>query len=298
MLLAEAEAKHVALDVVLSPDLPHAVNGDPTRLRQILVNLAGNAVKFTEAGRVTIEAKVEEEHENSIVLRFTVSDTGIGISPETLRRLFEPFVQGDGSLTRRYGGTGLGLSISRRLVTLMGGEIDVESRQGQGSTFRFTARFGHATGVRTSREDALRVSGVDRDAETCHQGEFRLLLAEDQEINRRLLVIQLTKLGYRIDTVANGRDAVEAVREGRYDLVFMDVHMPVMDGFGASLAIRALEREIGRHVIIVALTANALDGDRRACLDAGMDDYLTKPVRLDDLRAVLKRWLRPAPVGL
>jgi two-component system sensor histidine kinase/response regulator len=297
MLAAEAKAKDVTLALALSPDLPLAVNGDPTRLRQILVNLAGNAVKFTEAGRVSIEAKVEEENEESIVLRFIVSDTGIGMSPETLRRLFEPFVQGDGSLTRRYGGTGLGLSISRRLVTLMSGEIEVESRQGEGSTFRFTATFRRVAGLRTSpgghlpRADTPRVSNDNLDAETRRRREPRLLLAEDQEINRRVTAIQLAELGYSVDTVRNGRDAVEAVRDGRYDLVLMDVHMPVMDGFGASSAIRALERETGRHVIIVALTANALQGDRRACLDAGMDDYLTKPLRIDALRAVLNHWL-------
>jgi PAS domain S-box-containing protein len=307
LLRNDAEQKGVELETRISPHLPIAVNGDPVRLRQVLVNLVGNAVKFTRGGRVVIDVQVEDDSANAVVLAIAVQDTGIGIPEEVREKLFEPFVQGDAATTRRFGGTGLGLSISRRLIRLMGGDIRVESTVGVGSTFRFTATFGRSAGQQ-AHDDAATAIGARRVRESMlsalctpaqgngepvtRGGQVRLLLVEDQDINRRVTVLQLAELGYQnVDTAVNGVEAVRAVRENRYDLVLMDVQMPETDGFAATKAIRAAERETGEHTIIIALTASALQDDRRACLDAGMDDYLAKPLRLHGLRSVLERWL-------
>jgi PAS domain S-box-containing protein len=425
LLRPTAEAKGLRLHVTLSPELPAVVRGDGGRLRQVLVNLVGNAVKFTEHGDVRVTAKVTQADDDGIVLQFAVSDSGIGIPASALSGLFEPFVQADGTTTRRYGGTGLGLTISRRLVQLLGGEIDVTSSEETGSTFTFTARFAAASTIAIAHPRSgavlgeLRVLVVDDDsaigqmmtryaqawgivvelapdaeaglaalerrtaegfpfdialidlvlpgrnglsmaqpirsearygapalilttafdAEGRHaaavragfdayllkpfgpsqlndllvslaetrgpvrpeqfealpvpvRGDgLRVLLAEDQIVNRRVAELQLKALGFTADAVVNGAEAVAAVQNGQYDVVLMDLHMPMMDGFAAARAIREHERATGNHVTIIALTANALPRDRQACLTAGMDDYLTKPLELDSLLAVLNRWV-------
>jgi PAS domain S-box-containing protein len=428
LLTTAASEKRLELTISMGASVPRTVTGDPGRLRQILINLIGNAIKFTPAGAVTVTASVQAETETAVSLEFVVSDTGIGIASNVQEQLFEPFVQADGSTTRRFGGTGLGLSITRRLVNLMGGIISVSSVPDVGSRFVFTVPFGIADAVgaanplrdlghgrrallveddRTSQSILLRhlaswsvetVVADDADAamislrkaaledrpfdvilvdyilprcdgfalvdrmradttivipplimitafdahgrreEAITRGfvaylikplnpselfevlslalhepaapEFaksagprpvlahaiRILLAEDQAVNRRVASLQLQELGYCADTVQNGREATQAVADGRYDLVFMDVHMPEMDGLAATRAIRAAERLSGSHVTIIALTANALEGDRRACLDAGMDDYLAKPLQSENLRVVIERWAGiPAP---
>jgi PAS domain S-box-containing protein len=328
MLRRSAEAKGVELHLALSPHLPSLVRGDNGRLRQVLTNLIGNAIKFTEHGAVSVTANVLTPHRDQVLLEFIVADTGIGMPEAALRSLFEPFVQGDGSTTRRYGGTGLGLSICRRLVELMGGAITVESREGSGSVFRFTAPFeapsaapaaliastlrgarvlvveDDPTARRTagwnglsknaskpSLENALVNETPVEQMHVSNRTGARLLIADDQEINRRITTLQLRELGFAADAAQGGREAVDLVRGGGYDLVLMDVHMPEMDGFAATHAIRESERATGRHVTIVALTAGALIRDRDACLAAGMDDYLAKPIHLDALRSVLDRWL-------
>jgi PAS domain S-box-containing protein len=427
LLRGTAEAKGLDLTVKISPRIPANVQGDPTRLRQILMNLVGNAVKFTETGEVRISARLEEDDGTTSVLRFDVTDTGIGIPDDVRERLFNAFVQADGSMTRRYGGTGLGLAISRRLVELMSGEIDVRANPDGGSTFTFTAQFGHTdavgpvadptvfaalkglralivdddavarralTGYLTSwglatidtdnpdraltmlteavaagrpfdvvlldyvmpqkdgfalgseiaadpgfgspalilvtafdaRNRAQRaleagfsayllkpvepsalynaLAGIAADAgiavepaqerPAARNGAVRILLAEDQAVNRRVALLQLKELGFDAEAVTNGAEALAAFARSRYDLILMDMQMPEVDGLTAARAIRAAEIDTGTHTTIIALTANALERDRRACIDAGMDDYLAKPLEIEALRDVLERWLRVA----
>jgi len=432
-ILAErALAKHTELLMDLQPDVPRCLRGDPGRLRQVLVNLVGNAIKFTTGGEVLLQVTLDELTEEHAVVRFAVRDTGVGITPQAQTRLFQAFSQADSSTTRRYGGTGLGLAISKQLATMMGGRIGLESVEGKGSTFWFTARLGRCADETTARVprdnwSALRVLVVDdnltsrqilrrllgawkmqketaaggvealrmlREAaeqghpydlvlidiempemdglalarliksapaldktrlialtllgnavasaslqsagfedfltkpvkqsrlfdclvtliektepspktsaelpaargerEAPHVEGVRILLAEDNPVNQKVALGWLRKLGYSADAVGNGLEAVEAMQRVSYDLVFMDCQMPEMDGFQATRAIR--ERESGTAcpwpapVHIVALTANAMQGDREKCLAAGMNDYLSKPIRVAELQAALARW--------
>jgi CheY-like chemotaxis protein len=252
---------------------------------------------------VRVAVSVLATRDEDVVLGFTVADSGIGIPHAALAGLFEPFVQGDGTTTRRYGGSGLGLSISRRLVELMGGRLEVESTEGAGSVFSFAASFEPAFAAHPaphpSALDGARVLGagaVAAGTNAAIRADVRLLVADDHEINRRITTLQLRELGFAADCVANGREAVDAVRDGTYDLVLMDVHMPELDGFAATRAIREAECGTGERLTIVALTANALERDRQACLAAGMDDYLAKPIQLESLRAVLGLWLSAPPL--
>jgi signal transduction histidine kinase/DNA-binding response OmpR family regulator len=422
LLAAQARAKRIDLSTYIDPTVPRILVGDQLRLRQILMNLAGNAVKFTDAGGVTILVTVEQESEAVVTLRFAIADTGIGIKPEVRDELFEPFRQADMSTTRRFGGTGLGLTISRRLVTLMEGEIGVESTPGRGSTFWFTVPFARsrttavgdtATNLRGTRtlvvDDDQRVAellrktlegwGVNAEAvgdapaalerlvwgmergepydnvlidyalgetdgfvlgeqiradarlagtalimvtayddagrsQAARSAGFsaylvkpvtqsslydaiagavhergagqtnggvvdaatraeRILVVEDNAVNQRLTTRQLQRIGFAAGVVANGSEAVEAHAAAPYDLILMDVQMPVMDGFEATAAIRRCELRTREHVPIIAMTANARGEDRDACLAAGMDDYVAKPVTLADLRRIAERWLAP-----
>ena len=424
ILAAAARKKGLALSTYVGPDVPHRVLGDADRLRQVLLNLLGNAVKFTAQGSVTVRAIVDRmDGEHVVVLRFSVTDTGPGIAPEAADQLFEPFRQADQSTRRRYGGTGLGLSISRRIVELMGGTIGFDSSPGRGSTFWFTIPFTRVPDeVEPARADALRgarllvvdgdaiarqvvdqyllawgavasstgnpahaldlakasaarrarydvvivdrraggdafafaarlhgiagfekipmilVTGTDEAvnppdarahgfvavvrkpirqtalhdalaaaldgapvsgaasaesgaaAAAQHEEGVLVLVAEDNPVNRKLALQQLKKLGYRAHAVTDGREAIDAVAHGDYDVVLMDCQMPEVDGFEATREIRRAETARGGHIPIVAMTANALEGDREACLAAGMDDYLAKPVQLSALRAVIERF--------
>ncbi len=423
-----ARQKGLSIQGYAADDVPHAVRGDAGQLRQVLINLAGNAVKFTDEGSVVIRAAGASFEGDEVVLRFSVADTGIGLPADLVGRLFEPFTQGDASTTRRYGGTGLGLSISKRIVELMRGEIGVEPNEDRGTTFWFTARFAASTQkvpVKRKSFDGVRVLIADRDPvsrevlhhylhnwgmrnglvagtaqetidalaraaeenDTYHiafidatianetdvpaaaaadarlastrliymkslaadggpvppgfayflskpirqsylfdcvtaaldgaaaappgkapsereprmplgaQRGGNILVAEDNEINRRLAAAQFKSLGVEVEFVKNGREAVDAVATGEYDLVFMDCQMPEMDGFEATRAIRKREMQTGAHTPIVAVTANAMEGDREACVARGMDDYLAKPVDLDGLRQALDRWL-PRPIDM
>ncbi|HEY1654583.1 MAG TPA: response regulator [Candidatus Tumulicola sp.] len=421
MLVPQAHAKQIGLMTYVDPAIPPRLLGDPVRLRQVLVNLAGNAIKFTSEGCVAVSADLISSGLQRAALKFSVTDTGVGIEPDVLPSLFDAFTQANDSTTRHYGGTGLGLTIAKQLVELMGGTIDVQSQPGDGSTFSFalTMRVGAdvrglppRADVRGRRvlivdDDAmsrdilsryvsswgmiaktaqssgealdklaaspkgpdrfdvaivdLRLSGLDGihlayaiqrnraiaqtklllvtayDDPTIGPAAIRagfssyltkpirqsqlhdaiseallgtpeiasrtavrplpvkrrdaILLAEDNAVNSAVALHQLTKLGYTVDAVGNGQEAVEKMKSGAYGLIFMDCRMPVMDGFEATSAIRKLESRTGKRVPVIAMTANALSTHRDACLAAGMDDYLTKPVALDDLRAVLKRWL-------
>ncbi len=294
MLSGAALKKDIALSCAVRDDVPERVVGDPGRIRQVLLNLAGNGLKFTEEGGVNLEVSVEEQDHAEVKLRFRIQDTGIGIEPSRLSALYEPFVQADTSLTRRFGGTGLGLAISRALVAGMGGELGAESRPGRGSTFWFTARVpvAHETTLPETEEHSTSDSeGASTATINPFAAPARILVAEDNPVNQRVAERILEKLGHEVTIVENGALAVEAVRESRFDLVLMDCQMPEMDGYAATRAIRALEAGLTQHTPIVALTAHAMAHDRDVCLAAGMDDYVAKPVRPDELAARLAKWL-------
>jgi len=434
MVAEQAFVKDLELTALVAQDVPDDLRGDAGRLRQVLTNLLGNAIKFTETGEVHVRVLLAEGRGTDATLRFEVEDTGIGISPATQARLFDAFTQADGSTTRKYGGTGLGLAISKRLVRLMGGDIGVRSTEGRGSTFWFTARFARGTGnverslvdltplrgrrvlvvddnetnrkilhhqlaswglldtpvssgaealvllkkaaaagqrfdlaildhqmpgmdgmtlarliahdpglagvplimmtsldAQTSHEE-LRAAGIltaltkpvkqsfvrdavaramaPRSAGTPepvvtspapapqpagfaprHGGRPRILVAEDNVVNQKIALLQLQRLGCAADAVANGIEAIEALSRIPYDAVLMDCQMPERDGYETTRLIRAQEAGTGRHLPIIALTANALAGDREKCLEAGMDEYVTKPLKPSELEAALARWL-------
>ena len=305
-----AAQKGIALNLHLHETLPPRLKGDPTRLRQILNNLISNAIKFTSQGAVTISVRKDDHSTQEQSIRFEVKDTGIGIAREIQPRLFEPFVQAESSTARRYGGTGLGLVISAQLARQMGGEITLESEAGLGSTFSFTARFENAsdddqvelprvstdgestTGAEARAIRAANLSdgrGGETRAPNLSNHEHRILVVEDNPVNRELAAEQLRVLGYQSDIVGDAKAALDALSRQNYDLVLMDCEMPVMDGYEATREIRRRESG-GRHVVIVAMTANATHEQRDRCLEAGMDDFLSKPVRLQRLGDMLASW--------
>ncbi|MFQ5515418.1 MAG: response regulator [Myxococcota bacterium] len=280
-----ARDKGITLVSTYESDAPRWVMGDPARVRQILFNLLSNAVKFTTVGGVTVHTACDELSSEHTTLRVEVRDTGIGIAPEALDRIFEKFTQADASTTRRFGGTGLGLTITRELIVRMGGRIEAESDEGSGSIFRIHLPLALAKESETLTESETR-SAVQEDSPR----NASVLLVEDIPINREITSRILEKLGCRVDVAKDGLEALDAVERRRYDLILMDCQMPHMDGFDATREIRRRESESTRTPI-VAITANALDGDRESCLAAGMDDYLTKPVERRRLQAILRRWL-------
>ncbi len=281
--------KGLPLRTIIDPDIPRLITGDPHRLQQILMNLVGNALKFTERGFVMVTVELGGGSNNDLELLFSVRDTGIGISRENQERIFDQFVQADGSTTRKFGGTGLGLTICHRIIKLMGGELWVESDVGKGSCFHFRLYTPRVAPVATFdvQETALPGS-VYEDI-----GRSRvLLLAEDIAVNQAVAVAMLERLGFAMVVVDNGEQAVQAVLSNReIAAVLMDIQMPGMGGFEATRQVRELEAELRRHVPIIAMTAHAMPDDRQRCLDAGMDDYITKPIYYNALSDVLKKWL-------
>jgi hypothetical protein len=281
MMRVSAEAKGLALTAKVTDCVPALVRGDAGRVRQILVNLCGNAIKFTERGTVTVSVDAVPAEAGRTKLRLEVRDTGVGIPADRVHTLFKPFSQVDASTTRRYGGTGLGLSIVRRLAELMGGEAGVESSEGTGSTFWFTACFDVASERAAAPTETMSIPVV-----ASGRTGKRILLAEDNVVNERVATRFLEKLGHVVDAVGNGREAVDAWARGGYDLVLMDCQMPVLDGYAATREIRA--RESGKsHIPIVALTANAMKKDELECRQAGMDDHLAKPLDRETLARCL-----------
>ena len=283
-----AESKGLEITSTFDKDLPKWVVGDPVRLKQVLLNLVSNAVKFTEAGQVAVRATLAGPAENGkIVLRMSVTDTGIGIPPELHGKLFQSFTQAECSTTRRFGGTGLGLAISKQLVEMMGGTVSLDSKPGQGSTFSFTVSLGDAKGF-APREEAMPQTPVS--VPPSNRG--RILVAEDNPINQKVAMHLLRRLGYSVEVVGDGAEAVAKCQgQNPFDLVLMDCQMPIMDGFEATKVIRGFDSPV-RHTPIIAFTANALVGERERCLRAGMDDYLAKPINRETLDGVLQRWLK------
>ena len=294
LMSPRAAEKKLTLRVEYRSAVPQSIETDPTRLRQVLINLLGNAIKFTQRGEVRLIVGIDLEAEGS-PLRFDVVDTGIGISTEQMAVLFQPFTQADASTTRQFGGTGLGLSISRRLAQMLGGEITVASRAGQGSTFTLRTAIGDRTGVPYITPQTTSWPGGRAAVEgQASRLECRILLAEDGPDNQRLIAHLLRRAGATVEVVENGRQAVAAALGAQplprpFDIILMDMQMPVMDGY---TAVRQL-RESGYTGPIVALTANAMAGDREKCLDAGCDDYAVKPIDRAVLFETLQRHLTP-----
>jgi signal transduction histidine kinase/CheY-like chemotaxis protein len=283
LLDARAASKGLMLQQRVAEDVPRQLLGDPLRLRQILMNLVGNAIKFTEAGSVRVEARLEEQLEKETILRFEVIDTGIGISRAKRDRLFQPFSQIDASTTRKYGGTGLGLAISRQLVEMMQGQIDVDSTGGSGSKFWFTARFQQVLpGLEEKSAAVVSTTGPPLEA-------LRVLLAEDNLVNQKLARRILELEGHSVVAVLNGREVLESLAREQFDVILMDVQMPEMDGLAATRRIReGTKGPNPSDIPIVALTAHAMKGDREKCLAVGMDEYVVKPIHRDALFAAIR----------
>ncbi len=276
----QAQNRHLELSEQILPGLPELVLGDPLRLRQILLNLLGNAIKFTDRGQVLLQVQlVEEQGDGRVVVRFSVSDTGIGIAPHDLERIFEPFVQADMSNSRQYGGAGLGLSICRRLAGLLGGRVWAESSQGHGSIFHLEVPFvlpgSSLASLATQAEPQRR--------------EYTVLLVDDDYYCLRINAALLEKLGHRVITATNGKEALEEWQRQPFDLIMMDIQMPAMDGLEALRRIREIEKEQGGHIPVIVQTAYAMPGDRPSLLRQGFDGYISKPLLLVPLRKELAR---------
>ncbi|OGQ88790.1 MAG: hypothetical protein A2512_04100 [Deltaproteobacteria bacterium RIFOXYD12_FULL_56_24] len=282
---SEAQAGNLALRAEIDPQLPEMLMGDPTRIRQVLANFMTNAIKFTERGEVLVRVRCMSAVASRVMLRLEICDTGIGIPPEKQENLFQRFTQADGSTTRKYGGTGLGLAIVRQLVLMMDGKIGVESEAGRGSVFWCELDFPVAPAVGGQSEGGKENKYVGL------QGH--ILLVEDNKVNQLVAGKMLTAMGLRVDYAENGEEALAALAKTRYDLVFMDCQMPVLDGYQATKAFRSREVSGEKRLPIIAMTANTSEGDRRKCLEAGMDDYLAKPVKKELLWNLLNRNLSP-----
>ncbi|HEY9805321.1 MAG TPA: ATP-binding protein, partial [Candidatus Obscuribacterales bacterium] len=280
----QADAKGLALITHIAPEIPQWLIGPVDRLQQVLTNLIRNAIKFTTVGKVILRIQQQSEENGTVTLHFSVQDTGIGLAPADQSRVFEAFTQVETSATRQYEGTGLGLTICRKIVRLMGGEIGVESDLGQGATFWFTAALELAP-MQPQDLSPQHPSHVS----TAATPTTRILVVEDTPLNQLLTIKMLQKLGYQPDAVGNGQEALDQLTSNSYDIVLMDCQMPVLDGYEATRRLR--QRPGHEHYpIIIGVTAYAMVGDQEKCLEAGMDDYLSKPIKLKDLSALLDRW--------
>jgi len=292
-LRARAAEKGIAANVAIAEGFPQCLRGDPVRIRQILNNLIDNAFKFTEQGSVRVRAGYGHSGDE-VVLRFEVCDTGIGLTQQQIASLFEPYVQASSSVAVTYGGTGLGLSISRKLARLMGGDLGCESSPGEGSMFWFTLRVGAASDPLGN--DAQPVDALPGKEQQSAIGPLRghVLVVEDNDVNQMLIKAYLDQFGLTYDTAINGQEAVRMVQESTYDIVLMDVMMPVMDGLEATRQIRAQNEPVAK-IPIIALTANAMKGDRETYLGSGMDGYVSKPLSASDLFTALSEHIQITP---
>ena len=312
ILAVQAQRKGVLLSFHINSEVPLALCADIGRIRQILTNLIGNAVKFTDKGEVKLKVSLDAESEQQVQLRFVVNDSGIGIEPEQLAHIFEAFRQLDASTTRKYGGTGLGLTICHKLVEVMGGEISAESETGVGSTFSFSipiekqcTRSGQTSfefskmekrpnfddEMNDTRDELVRARIQIKDLTQTP----RILLVEDNRVNQTVAIRLLRKLGCEAETVSDGQDALTKLAVSDFDLVLMDIQMPVMDGLEATAAMRKVEQEEDRpRTPVIAMTAHALEGDRERCIKGGMDGYITKPIHIHELTDVILNWASAA----
>ncbi len=289
LMSLRAQGKSLKLNCSIEQDIPMRAVGDPVRLKQILINLIGNAIKFTQRGKITLHIKTESKDENGAMVRFEVRDTGIGIAPDRILALFKPFTQGDSSVSRKFGGTGLGLAISRQLVEMMGGKIGAESEPDSGSTFWFTLRLGfsniHENSADNNEKSILSKTGtVNKDG--C------ILVVEDNMINQQMTVEVLHRLGYKADAASSGPDALAVMSKKHYDLVLMDIQLSEMNGFEVTGAIRnPISAVLDHNVPVIAMTAYVFQGDREKCLAAGMQDYLAKPISFKKFAEVIEKWI-------
>jgi len=293
LLETTAQQRGLELTAKIDPKMPLHLRGDVNRLRQILINLVGNAIKFSDRGKVRLCASCEQLPNHAIRVRFSVEDQGTGLTVEEQSRLWQPFVQGDGSLNRKHGGTGLGLSICKRLVELMGGNVGVESIKGIGSTFFFSVPLTLQADDADCRPDKTTVESLpgrsnrQKNATKCGT----ILVVEDYAINKKVAQIYLSELGFQTHIVSNGKEALDAMATQDFGLVLMDCQMPELDGLAATRTIRERESQTGKRVAIIAVTAHAMEGDRERCLSAGMDDYISKPIDPIVLRRITDTWL-------
>jgi len=301
LLSVKAGDKGVMFTCWIDNKIPRLVRGDPSRFRQILINLVGNAIKFTEHGSVRIDAKAVAI-DDFWQMEVNISDTGIGIPPDRVGQLFEAFTQADGSTTRKFGGTGLGLAISRKLARMMGGDVTVSSVLGKGSTFHIVVKFAMPEGTEAVETSSFPETSSDFGGGSVIESSFespapspmgyRVLVVEDNTVNQIVARKSLENLGLAVDLANNGRHALERLAVANYDLVFMDCQMPELDGFDATRLLRQGAQGVRNPMVpVVAMTAHALKGDRERCIDAGMDDYMTKPLEQGELRAKVRRWL-------
>jgi len=286
--------KNLSFSYIIESDVPLFLNGDPGRLNQILTNLIGNALKFTQKGEISVVCKLKEKQNDFLILFFSVSDTGIGIPKEKHKQLFEEFTQADASTTRQYGGTGLGLTISKELTKLMGGEIGVESEEGEGSTFWFTIKLKNIV----KKEQIKKIESKNYLKQKDLGKNKKLLLVEDNKVNRLVAKLTLQKMGYSIDEAVNGQEAIDILSKKSYDLIFMDMQMPIMDGLVATKIIRDENSAVLNHKIpIIAMTANVMKKDLDLCIEVGMNDIVTKPIKVDALAITLDKYIDTSDGG-
>ena len=280
-----AKQKGLSIKLIYDKQIPDTVIGDSVRLRQVLSNLVGNGVKFTTQGNIVINAGVQEWYENKIKLKFVVTDTGIGIAKDKTDKLFKRFSQVDDSNTKVFGGTGLGLAISKMLVEMMDGDIGVESEEGIGSSFFFTAVFELEEVIVKLNEN-----GIEYNDPTLYKNQKhkKVLLVEDDFVSRNMATIVLKRNGFEVIAVENGKEAIFAAENEQFDLILMDINMPLMDGFTAASVIKKKEKT---HTPIIAMTAYALKEDRQKCIDAGMDDYISKPIDINEMISKIDLWI-------
>jgi len=306
--LGKIREKGLYVSKEIDSKIPHTLKGDATRIKQIFVNLINNAIKFTEKGKIEIYSRLENISDNSILIMSSIRDTGIGIPEEKLDALFKPFSQLDASTSSKYGGTGLGLMICKEFVTMMGGKIGVDSRVNMGSTFHFTIKLEPQKTEAVvygapSFEDQFDLNNYETEVSSPYddnlkekRNNYKILIAEDNVVNQKVVLRMLTELGFDVEAVCNGKDAVEKIKNNNFNAVLMDVQMPEMDGFAATKMIRNLE-DSRKNIPVIAITAHALKGDKEKCLEAGMNDYITKPINAKQLSKVLDSWVN-LPVGL
>lgn len=289
LLEPRVKEKGLSLNTRVADEVDKVLLGDVQRIRQVLFNLVGNAIKFTEKGTITIRMEQESRAADRVLLRFQVQDTGMGIPRNVQRKLFKPFSQGDTSISRRFGGTGLGLAISQQLVELMQGAISVDSEEGKGATFSFEIPL-QRTNLPVSAAETLTPDIGEEDRLLAERVPCQILLVEDHLINQKLVLTLLGQLGYQVEVVGDGQEAVELLKERDFELILMDIQMPKMDGLEATKLIRKMKK--GKHLVIIAMTANALQEDRQKCLSAGMDDYIMKPLKSGILEKMILKWAK------